>query len=136
MSDFNGPSTPEKKIRSMLPREAVAFELLSINYGSTDKSGKSLDRYAQCDNRVRVLHQDNRRLTSSRIKSCKLARGRLISRQDAGELEEGRGRHCQSADRRFDEARRIGLNVAKLPELLMAITAKIQPTLSNGINSA
>jgi glycosyltransferase involved in cell wall biosynthesis len=86
MSVFNGASMLEETIQSILAQEAVEFELIAINDGSTDESGKILDRYAQRDDRVRVLHQENKGLTWSLIKGCELARGYLIARQDAGDI--------------------------------------------------
>jgi glycosyltransferase involved in cell wall biosynthesis len=86
MSVFNGASMLEETIQSILAQEAVEFELIAINDGSTDESGKILDRYAQRDDRVRVLHQENKGLTWSLIKGCELARGYLIARQDSGDI--------------------------------------------------
>jgi glycosyltransferase involved in cell wall biosynthesis len=86
MSVFNDAFALAETIQSILTQEAVAFELIAINDGSTDESGKILDQYAKRDNRVRVLHQENRGLTCSLIKGCELARGHLIARQDAGDV--------------------------------------------------
>ncbi|MCR6110887.1 glycosyltransferase [Bacillus sp. A301a_S52] len=48
-----------KCIESILNQTFGDFELLLINDGSTDRSGKICDKYAAKDKRVKVIHQQN-----------------------------------------------------------------------------
>lgn len=47
-------------IESVLMQSFSDFELLLIDDGSTDQSGKICDEYAEKDNRITVIHQENR----------------------------------------------------------------------------
>jgi len=86
MSVYNGAETLSATVESVLKQSEVDFEFIVINDGSTDFSGRILDRYAADDERMRVFHQPNRGLTKALIHGCSLARGRFIARQDAGDL--------------------------------------------------
>ena len=46
-------------VDSILEQTFQDFELILINDGSTDKSGKICDEYAKKDNRIHVFHQNN-----------------------------------------------------------------------------
>lgn len=48
-----------KCIDSILAQTFANFEILLINDGSPDKSGKICDEYAKKDKRVRVFHKEN-----------------------------------------------------------------------------
>ena len=50
----------ERCIRSILDQTYQQFELILVDDGSTDDSGKICDYYTQKDKRCRVIHQDNR----------------------------------------------------------------------------
>ena len=84
MSVYNGAATLAATMDSVLAQEGVDFEFIVVNDGSTDGSGAILDDYARCDDRVRVIHQDNTGLTRALIRGCAEARGKYIARQDAG----------------------------------------------------
>ncbi len=85
MSVFNGSDLLAATMDSVLSQEGVDFEFIIINDGSTDGSGTMLDDYAQRDDRVRVIHQDNTGLTRALIRGCAEARGKYIARQDVGD---------------------------------------------------
>jgi len=53
-------------IDSMLEQTFTDFELLLINDGSTDDSGKICDEYAEIDSRIRVFHKKNEGVSSAR----------------------------------------------------------------------
>ncbi len=53
-------------VDSILAQTFTDFELLLINDGSSDNSGKICDEYAQKDNRVRVFHKENGGVSSAR----------------------------------------------------------------------
>lgn len=84
MSVYNGAATLAATMDSVLSQEAVDFEFIVIDDGSTDGSGAILDDYARRESRVRVIHQDNTGLTRALIRGCAEARGQYIARQDVG----------------------------------------------------
>ncbi len=86
MSVYNGGSSLAATLDSILAQEGVAFEFIVVDDGSTDGSGALLDDYARRDERLRVIHQDNRGLTRALIRGCAAARGPFIARQDAGDI--------------------------------------------------
>lgn len=53
------------------------FEIIVINDGSTDNSGKYLDSYKQFSN-ITILHQQNQGLSATRNNGLKIAKGRYI----------------------------------------------------------
>jgi glycosyltransferase involved in cell wall biosynthesis len=86
MSVYKGAEHLRESVESILSQEGVDLEFIIINDGSTDDSGSILDEYAERDNRVRVIHQENKGLTNALIWGCAEARGKYIARQDAGDI--------------------------------------------------
>ena len=60
---------------SILSQSYENIELLIIDDGSTDGSGKVCDEYAEKDSRVRVIHTENRGLLLARRTAFENARG-------------------------------------------------------------
>lgn len=56
---YNAKDYLQKCINSILNQTFTNFELLLINDGSTDFSGKICDDYAKSDMRIRVFHKEN-----------------------------------------------------------------------------
>ena len=65
-------------IDSILDQSFTDFELLLIDDGSTDGSGKICDAYAEKDNRIRVLHKENGGVSSARNLGLRVAAGNWI----------------------------------------------------------
>jgi cellulose synthase/poly-beta-1,6-N-acetylglucosamine synthase-like glycosyltransferase len=84
MGVYDSIDTLDVAMESVLAQEGVDLELIVVDDGSTDGSGAALDRWAQRDPRVRVLHQENRGLTVALQRACEKAKGEFIARQDAG----------------------------------------------------
>lgn len=55
------------------------FEIILVDDGSTDSSGKMCDEYAAKDDRVRVFHKENGGLSDARNFGVQKARGDLVS---------------------------------------------------------
>lgn len=55
------------------------WELLLIDDGSSDESGKLCDDYARDDERIRVFHQENSGITKTRNRGIRESRGRYIT---------------------------------------------------------
>lgn len=66
-------------VDSVLAQTYADVELLLIDDGSTDKSGKICDEYAQKDNRVRVFHKENGGVSAARNKGINEAKGDYLS---------------------------------------------------------
>ena len=65
-------------IESILNQEFQDFELILVDDGSTDNSGKICDEYAGKDNRILVLHQQNGGVTSARKAGVEAANSEWI----------------------------------------------------------
>ena len=59
------------------------IEIILVDDGSTDKSGKICDKYAAKDNRIKVLHQNNYGVAIARINSFNISTGSLVMFVDA-----------------------------------------------------
>ena len=81
---YNGAADLEKSIGSVLAQTVTDFEVVAINDGSKDESGRLLNQVS--DPRVRVIHQDNMGLAATLNKGISVARGEFIARQDQDDL--------------------------------------------------
>lgn len=63
---FNMEVSLEKCIKSVLKQTFTDYELLLIDDGSTDESGKICDQYAIIDNRIKVIHKKNEGVSKAR----------------------------------------------------------------------
>lgn len=65
-------------IDSVLVQSHTNFEILLINDGSTDGSGRICDEYAQKDSRIKVFHKENGGVSSARNVGLDYAKGEWI----------------------------------------------------------
>ena len=65
-------------IDSILTQTFTDFELLLIDDGSPDNSGKICDEYAERDTRIRVFHKENGGVSSARNVGIKHATGKYV----------------------------------------------------------
>lgn len=63
---YNVEKYLKKCLDSILAQTFIDFELLLIDDGSTDSSGKICDEYGRKDERIKVYHKDNGGLSSAR----------------------------------------------------------------------
>ena len=82
----NGMPALGETLDSILSQAGVELELVVVDDGSTDGSGRLLEHYAEADSRIRVVRQEHRGLTRALIRGCALARGEYIARQDVGDI--------------------------------------------------
>lgn len=75
-------------INSILNQSFNNFELLLINDGSTDNSGKICDEYAAKDNRIIVIHNPNSGVSAARNYGIRLAKGDFITFIDGDDYVE------------------------------------------------
>lgn len=70
-------------VDSIINQSYKNLEIILIDDGSTDSSSQLCDDYLQIDNRVIVIHQKNRGLSSARNVGIKKANGKYISFVDS-----------------------------------------------------
>lgn len=80
---YNAQKTLERCIESILNQDFSDFELLLIDDGSKDDSGKICDVYAKKDHRVRVIHKENSGVSASRNLALQEAKGEYLQFLDA-----------------------------------------------------
>lgn len=73
-------------IESILAQSYENFELLLVDDGSPDRSGKICDDYAKTDSRIRVLHKENGGVSSARNQGIELACGKYITFVDSDDF--------------------------------------------------
>jgi glycosyltransferase involved in cell wall biosynthesis len=86
MSVYNGARYLPASLDSLIEQQGIEHEVIAVDDGSTDESGRILEEYAGRDPRIRVLRQENGGLTRALIRGCSEARGRYIARHDADDL--------------------------------------------------
>lgn len=67
-----------KCIESVLSQTFKDWELILVDDGSTDNSGKICDEYALKDNRIKVIHKENEGVTATRDRGVKEAQGEFL----------------------------------------------------------
>ncbi|HCR40822.1 MAG TPA: capsular biosynthesis protein CpsJ [Lachnospiraceae bacterium] len=77
-------------IESILSQEYTDYELILVNDGSTDRSASLCENYARKDNRIIVIHQENKGLSEARNAGLERAKGNYISFIDSDDFI-----HCQ-----------------------------------------
>lgn len=64
------------------------IEIIVINDGSTDTTGKVLDEYAKRDDRIKIIHQENSGVTRARFRGMKEATGEFVGFVDGDDYVE------------------------------------------------
>lgn len=72
---YNGAAMVRESLESVLAQTYPQWELIVIDDGSTDDTGHILDEYARRDRRIRVVHQENRKIPRSLSSGFRLAQG-------------------------------------------------------------
>ena len=80
---YNAEKYIDRCIQSILSQKITDFELLLIDDGSKDQSGKICDDYSLRDNRVKVYHKENGGVSSARNVGLDNAKGDWITFCDA-----------------------------------------------------
>lgn len=80
---YNAEKYLKRCLDSILAQKYTDFELLLIDDGSTDESGRICDEYAEKDSRIRVFHKVNGGVSSARNRGLDNARGEWISFVDS-----------------------------------------------------
>ena len=77
-----------RAIESVLKQTHENLEILIVDDGSTDQSGAICDEYAARDNRIRVIHQENAGLGSTRNRVIEEMRGAWVAFVDGDDYVE------------------------------------------------
>jgi glycosyltransferase involved in cell wall biosynthesis len=86
MPVYNARRYLAEAVESVLAQSFADFELIAVDDGSTDRSGRILRRFARRDPRVRVVSHENRGLVASLNEMIGLARGELLARMDTDDV--------------------------------------------------
>lgn len=75
---LNAEKTISKCIESILTQTLPDLELLVINDGSTDSTPTICEQFSAKDKRIRLIHQENKGVSSARNKGIDLSTGKYI----------------------------------------------------------
>ena len=79
MPVYNGGEKVKIAINSVLEQTFQDFELIIVNDGSTDNSLDICQHYASSDIRVKIIHQENRGISSARNAGINAAAGKYLA---------------------------------------------------------
>lgn len=83
---YNSEKYILKAVKSILCQSFVNFEVILVDDGSTDSSGKLCDELKEKDNRIRVVHTENQGICAARNRGLDMANGRYIAFCDNDDL--------------------------------------------------
>lgn len=87
---YNKEAYVERCLRQLIAQDFDSFEIITVDDGSTDRSGAICDRMAQEDKRIQVIHTANGGVTAARRRGLEESRGRYIMFVDSDdELQSG-----------------------------------------------
>jgi glycosyltransferase involved in cell wall biosynthesis len=81
---YNGETTIQDSISSIISQSYTNFELIIINDGSTDKSLEKIQYFT--DARIFILNQCNMGLATTLNRGIAISKGKLIARQDQDDI--------------------------------------------------
>lgn len=79
IATYNRAAYLKEAIESVLAQTYHDWELIIVNDGSTDSTRDLIDRYADQERRMRVLHQPNQGLSRSRNNAIRIAAGKYLA---------------------------------------------------------
>ena len=85
---YNVEKYIDKCMESVLNQTYSNLEIILVDDGSPDNSGKMCDEYAVKDNRVKVIHKENGGLSSARNMALDIATGEYVAFIDSDDFVE------------------------------------------------
>ena len=73
----------EEAIESVIHQTYTNLEIILVDDGSTDGSGRICDRYQKKDSRIKIIHQENRGLSAARNAGLDICKGGMIAFLDS-----------------------------------------------------
>lgn len=86
MPAYNVENYIARSVESVLAQTSDDFELLVVDDGSTDGTGKIADDFAEKDSRVLVIHRNNGGAAAARNSGLDLAKGEFVAFLDSDDL--------------------------------------------------
>ncbi len=83
---YNVEEYLDECIESVIIQSYKNIEVILVDDGSTDLSGRKCDYWGQQDSRIRVLHKSNGGLADARNAGVKIAKGKYIGFVDSDDL--------------------------------------------------
>lgn len=83
---YNVESFLTQCFESIIKQTYDNYEIILVDDGSSDKSGKMCDEFAAGKNNVKVLHQDNQGLSGARNNGVKISTGEYITFVDSDDI--------------------------------------------------
>lgn len=83
---YNGEKYLKECIDSLLSQTVKELEVIIVDDGSTDSSGKIAENFAEADARVHMLHQENSGVSVARNKGMEIASGEWLCFVDADDI--------------------------------------------------
>ena len=85
---YNVEKYVRKTIESAVNQTEKDIEIILVDDGSRDSSGRICDEYAACDSRIKVIHKENGGLSSSRNAGTRLAKSEYVMYLDGDDYLE------------------------------------------------
>lgn len=83
---YNVEAFLEKCLDSVIQQTYKNLEIILVDDGSTDCSGKMCDEYAEKDSRIKVVHQKNKGLSGARNAGIEISKGEYITFIDSDDF--------------------------------------------------
>ena len=80
---YNTEALLDRCLESVVAQRLSDIEIICVDDGSTDGSGALLDRWAERDSRIKVIHQANGRQGKARNAAMKIAQGEYVGMIDS-----------------------------------------------------
>lgn len=80
---YNVESYLIRCLNALISMPITDYEVILVDDGSTDNSGKICDKYSQQYSQIKVIHQKNKGLVAARNTALKIATGKYISFVDS-----------------------------------------------------
>ncbi len=76
---YNGEDMIGEAIETLLAQTYPNWELIIVNDGSKDRTGEIAEAYARRDSRIRVVHQENRKIPRTLSRAFRMAQGEFLT---------------------------------------------------------
>jgi len=83
---YQAELTLERAVQSILKQTFTDFELLLVDNNSTDQSAEIAWKLAQCDPRIRLLHESRQGVVFAMNRGMTAASGKYLARMDADDV--------------------------------------------------